>query len=532
MGVARVACRAQLGLEAPLVSIEVSLDAGLPAFFIVGLAATVVRESKERVRAALLNSHFEFPAGRITVNLAPAELPKEGGRFDLPIALGILLASRQLRGPTGLARTLERTEFYGELGLTGELKAVRGLLPAAAAAHRAGHELIVPRASAAEACAVAAALAYPADDLLEVCAHVAGSKPLAPGVATHSGDSPCGSGRFALDLADVRGQLHAKRALTIAAAGGHSLLLIGPRGCGKSMLAQRLPALLPPLSAAEALEVAAIASLSGTAFRGEALAVRPFRSPHHSTTTPALIGGGTRAQPGEISRAHHGVLFLDELPEFGRRALEALREPLEAGCIAVARAAHHAHYPAAFQLVAAMNPCACGLLGDPGGRCRCTPAQVARYRARISGPILDRLDLHVEMSPVPAGEFDASPAAVSSAGAALLASRARDLQSIRQGACNARLADAELASYCALDGSGQRFLALAVQRLGLSGRARQRVLRVARTIADLDGGGAIGTAHLSEALMLRCLDRAAREVPRERAAASSAPSTPCSRPPA
>ena len=523
MGFARVACRAQVGLDAPLVTVEVSLAAGLPALFIVGLPATVVRESKERVRAALLHSHFEFPAGRITVNLAPADLPKEGGRFDLPIALGVLLASRQLvegRGPA--ARPLAASEFYGELGLTGELKAVRALLPAAAAARRAGHELIVPRANVAEACAVAAPMVYAADHLLEVCAHVTGARPLPRGAGATPAAALCAA-RGTPDLADVRGQLHAKRALMIAAAGGHSLLLIGPRGCGKSMLAQRLPSLLPPLTAAEALEVATIASVSGAAFGEQALMRRPFRAPHHGTTAPALVGGGARVRPGEISLAHHGVLFLDELPEFRRSALEALREPLESGVAAVARAALHAHYPAAFQLIAAMNPCPCGRLGDPGGNCRCTPPMIQRYRARISGPLLDRLDLQVEMPPVAAGDFDAA-ADGSSAVAAPLVERARVLQHERQGVCNARLGDAALARCCALDAQGQRFLATALQRLGLSARARQRVLRVARTIADLEARAAIGASHLSEALLLRCLDRAA--------AGASAPSTPCNRPPA
>ena len=313
MAFARVACRAQVGLTAPLVHVEVSLASGLPTFAIVGLPAMVVREAKERVRAALVNSRFEFPAGRITVNLAPADLPKEGGRFDLPIALGLLLASGQLRGDPAAAGTAAR-EFYGELGLMGELKAVRGLFPAAAQARCAGHELIVPRANAAEACAVAPHLVRAAGHLLEVCAHVAGTRALPAGGAPE-GAQP-GTRQALLDLADVRGQLFAKRALTIAAAGAHSLLMIGPPGCGKSMLARRLPGLLPPLSAAEALEVAAIASVSAAGFRPEALNERPFRAPHHSSSTPALVGGGTRARPGEISLAHHGVLFLDELPEF------------------------------------------------------------------------------------------------------------------------------------------------------------------------------------------------------------------------
>jgi magnesium chelatase family protein len=508
---ARVACRAQVGLGAPLVQVEVSLASGLPTFSIVGLPAMVVREAKERVRAALLNSQFEFPAGRITVNLAPADLPKEGGRFDLPIALGLLLASRQVRSaPRGECAPPLR-EFYGELGLTGELKAVRGLLPAAAQARRAGNEIIVPRANAAEACAGAPELVRAADHLLEVCAHVAGTATLASGSAALAEcTGPPAAAHACLDLADVRGQLQAKRALIVAAAGGHSLLMIGPPGCGKSMLAQRLPGLLPPLSDAEALEVAAIASVSTAGFRRESLNERPFRAPHHSSSAPALVGGGVRARPGEISLAHHGVLFLDELPEFPRAVLEALREPLEIGSVSVARAALTMQYPAEFQLVAAMNPCPCGTLGDPSGSCRCTPARVQCYRSRVSGPLLDRLDLQVEMSRVEAGEFDAPPDEDGgSAVAAEAVARARELQRARQGVCNARLGDAELQRWCAPDQPGRRVLEMAMQRLRLSGRARQRVLKVARTIADLDGQPAIGEREVSAAVMLRCLDRAA-----------------------
>jgi magnesium chelatase family protein len=511
MAFARVACRAQVGLGAPLVHVEVSLASGLPTFSIVGLPAMVVREAKERVRAALLNSQFEFPAGRITVNLAPADLPKEGGRFDLPIALGVLLASAQVRSAPGDERAPPLREFYGELGLTGELKAVRGLLPAAAQARRAGSEIIVPRANAAEACAGAPELVRAADHLLEVCAHVAGTRSLSAGGTPHAAHSgPPAAAGARLDLADVRGQLHAKRALTIAAAGGHSLLMIGPPGCGKSMLAQRLPGLLPPLSDAEALEVAAIASVSTAGFRQESLNERPFRAPHHSSSAPALVGGGSRARPGEISLAHHGVLFLDELPEFARPVLEALREPLETGTVSVARAALTTQYPAEFQLVAAMNPCPCGGLGDPAGSCRCTPATVQRYRARVSGPLLDRLDLQVEMPRVEAGEFDTPlNEQTGNAVAAAAVARARDLQRARQGVCNARLTDTQVHRWCAPEEPGRRVLEVAMQRLRLSGRARQRVLKVARTIADLDGRPAIGAREVSEAVMLRCLDRAA-----------------------
>jgi magnesium chelatase family protein len=525
MAVARVSCRAQVGLHAPLVQVEVSLACGLPAFCIVGLPATVVKESKERVRAALLNSRFEFPAGRITVNLAPAELPKEGGRFDLPIALGILLASGQIRAPACAPRSEPVREFYGELGLTGELKPVHGLLLAAAHARAEGHELIVPHANAAEASTAAPAQVRAAGHLLEVCAHLSGATPLPLSGALPRGtsDQAARAGPGALDLAEVRGQLPAKRALLIAAAGGHSLLLVGPPGSGKTMLAQRLPGLLPPLQEQEALEVAAIAAVSAAGFTPANFSARPFRAPHHSATLAALVGGGPRARPGEISLAHQGVLFLDELPEFARCVLEALREPLEGGSIAVSRAALQVQYPAAFQLVAAMNPCPCGRLGDVAGLCRCTPAQVQRYRARISGPLLDRLDMHVEVPRIAADDFDAGlpHEGYSSAAAAARIARARALQLARQGVCNARLGDAGVQRWCAPDVAGARLLELAMRRLGLTGRARQRVLRVARSIADLEAATALSAAHVAEALMLRCMDRSL-----------TAPSAPCDQRPA
>jgi magnesium chelatase family protein len=515
MAVAKVDCRAQLGLHAPLVQVEVSLAAGLPAFCIVGLPATVIKESKERVRAALMNSGFSFPAGRITVSLAPAELPKEGGRFDLPIALGILLASGQLRAAAGAPAS----EFYGELGLTGELKPVRGLLLAAIHARSQARELIVPRGNAAEAGAAAPAQVRAAAHLLEVCAHVSGARRLPAQTAPATASAHCATEGRRLDLEDVRGQWVAKRALIIAAAGGHSLLLLGPPGSGKSMLAQRLPGLLPPLGESEALEVAAIAALSAGGFTAEQYGQRPFRTPHHTSSIAALVGGGARAWPGEVSLAHHGVLFLDELPEFARAVLEALREPLESGSVSVSRAAVQNRYPALFQLVAAMNPCPCGRLGDGAANCRCTPAQIRGYRARISAPLLDRLDMQVEVSRLSSAEFAEGPAGETTAAAAAGVIQALGRQLSRQGTCNARLTDGDVQRYCRTDGAAQRLLAVAMDRFALSGRARQRVLKVARTIADLADASCIAAAHLTEALSLRCLD--------ERR--TTAPSAPCDR---
>jgi len=526
LSLARIACRAQIGLDAPLVQVEVNLGSGLPMFCIVGLPETVVKESKERVRAALLNSRFEFPAGRITVNLAPADLPKEGGRFDLPIALGILIASQQVKPTTAASGIDNATEFYGELGLGGELRPTRGLLLAAAHASRHGHELIVPRSNAHEALIAARTAVRAADHLLEVCAHVEGKEllvPLAPlsatsapvvssesgaqGALAWNGHSPPSTGG-GLDLRDVRGQFLPKRALVIAAAGEHSLLMVGPPGSGKSMLAQRLAGLLPPLTESEALEVASIASVSTSGFNVSGFGQRPFRSPHHSASGPALVGGGSRARPGEISLAHRGVLFLDELPEFRKSVLEALREPLEAGVVSVSRAAVQTQYPAAFQLIAAMNPCPCGYEGDPSGQCRCTPAEVQRYRSRISGPLLDRMDMHVEVPRIEVDEFsEETDRGDSTAAAAARVARARDNQIIRQGVCNARLTDAHVDRVCAPDQEGRRILELSMKRLGFSARARQKILKLARTIADLDEATIINASHVSQAVMLRYLDR-------------------------
>ncbi len=494
--------RAREGIEAPEVTVEVHLSGGLPALSIVGLPEMAVKESKDRVRGALLNGRFQFPAGRVTINLAPADLPKEGGRFDLPIALGILGASGQVRGD-GLASL----EFLGELALSGSLRPVHGVLPAALAARDAGRALVLPRENADEAALVSDLTIFPADHLLEVCEHLNGPEPL-PRFKRPDDVQP--RTEYS-DLCEVRGQAHAKRALEIAAAGGHSLLFIGPPGTGKSMLASRLPGILPSMTEQEALEAAAVRSVSGREpFDPKHWRERPFRSPHHTASGVALVGGGSNPRPGEISLAHLGVLFLDELPEFDRRVLEVLREPLESGHIHISRAARQAEFPARFQLVAAMNPCPCGYLGDPSARCRCTAEQVSRYRARISGPLLDRIDLHVEVPRLPADTLNA-PGGNDSETSAQVRARveaARAIQIARAGKPNQALAPREIERFCGLDEAGRRMMTQALQRLGLSARAYHRVLKMARTVADLAGEEAVGTGHLSEAIGYRRLDRA------------------------
>ncbi|MDH0419409.1 MULTISPECIES: YifB family Mg chelatase-like AAA ATPase [Delftia] len=539
MGLALVQSRALLGLAAPRVTVEVHLANGLPSFTLVGLADVEVKEARERVRSALLNSGLEFPSNkRIIVNLAPADLPKDSGRFDLPIALGILAASGQINGDA-----LADYEFAGELSLSGALRPVRGALATALALHRQqdGARLVLPPGSAQEAAFVPSAQVFCAHHLLDVvrrfitrsanalvqaeqepddacCSDesedteetdetdalpAAGDTHTCPGPGWHAVQpQPAVAVRSSLDLAEVRGQAQARRALEIAAAGGHGLLLVGPPGSGKSMLAQRFADLLPPMSDDEALEAAAIASLAGR-FTPERWRQRPTASPHHTASAVALVGGGSPPRPGEISQSHHGVLFLDEFPEFARSALEALREPLETGQITIARAAQRCEFPARFQLVAAMNPCPCGHWGSTVQRCRCTPDKVARYQARISGPLLDRIDLHVEVGALPPQELLAARSGEASDTVRERVVQARALALQRQGSANHQLQGQALDDHLGLSPEALTFAHKAAARLGWSARSTHRALKVARTIADLAGSAAVETGHVAEAMQYR-----------------------------
>jgi magnesium chelatase family protein len=495
MSLAVVYSRAQLGVHSPLVSVEVHLANGLPALSIVGLPETAVRESRERVRSALLNSGFEFPAKRITINLAPADLPKQGGRYDLAIALGILAASAQIP-----ISPFEGYEFVAELALGGSLRPVPGILPCAVSALGSKRRLVCAADNGAEAALAGRQGVLTGEHLLQVCAHLQDQDCLPqaePNRKVQRMPVP--------DLSEVRGQQQARRALEIAASGAHSLLLIGPPGTGKTLLASRLPGLMPELDTQEALETATVTSIGVGAFDVSHWKQRPFRAPHHTASAAALAGGGSDPRPGEISLAHHGVLFLDELPEFKRHVLEVLREPLESGRVSVSRAARRVDFPARFQLVAAMNPCPCGYYGDPDGLCRCTPEQLLRYRGRISGPLLDRIDLQIEMPRIPWRQLQGQAGEDTATVRARVAG-ARQLQRQR-GCLNANMPLESIDRDCRLAASEQRLLEKAAARFALSPRAVHRVLKVARSIADLDASPRIASAHLQEAIGYRCLDR-------------------------
>ncbi|MDG1782423.1 MAG: YifB family Mg chelatase-like AAA ATPase [Porticoccaceae bacterium] len=493
MSLAVIQSRAKSGIDAPLVSVEVHLSNGLPAFHLVGLPETSVKESKDRVRSAIINSHFEFPARRITVNLAPADIPKEGSRFDLAIAIGILAASEQIP-----VNCLNEYEFIGELALTGDIRSVEATLPSAQQAAKKQHKLIIATANAPEARLVESLEILPANHLLEISAHLHDRQLLEPWIG-----QIVKSDRVNPELRDIIGQHHAKRAMELAATGGHNLLFYGPPGTGKTMLASRLPGILPPLSNQEALEVAAIHSVAGKGLRKN-IWERPFRAPHHTASAAALVGGGASPRPGEISLAHKGVLFLDELPEFSRNVLEVLREPLESGKIMISRVSAQTEYPASFQLSAAMNPCPCGYLGDK--RCVCSFDQITRYRNKISGPLMDRIDLHVQVSAIDNHDLlnqSTAPKGESNDQIQKRVCAARDRQLKRQGKINNQLTSKEIRQLCPLDEPLRDLMNKAIERFGLSARGFYRVLKVARSLADLEASEYPKSRHYQEALSYR-----------------------------
>ena len=496
MGLSLVHSRGCAGVEAPLIRVEVHLSGGLPSMHLVGLPETAVRESKDRVRAALINSGFKWPQSRITVSLAPADLPKEGGGFDLPIALGILAASQQIPGIR-----FDDCEFLGELSLNGELRSVRGVLPAAIRSRDSKRTLIIPDCNSAEAALVKGGEKFGGATLLEVANWIMGGQILEPCVPQSRGKPP-----KLPDLCDVIGLPGPKRALEVAAAGGHHLLMAGPPGTGKTLLASRLPGILPPMTESESLEVAALASVSHMGLDHRLWGIRPFRTPHHSCSSVALAGGGSRPRPGEISLAHNGVLFLDELPEYGRHTLEILREPIESGRIVISRAARQATFPARFQLITAMNPCPCGMSGDDSGRCNCSGEQIQRYKNRVSGPLLDRIDIQVEVLR-PQTSILSAPTedTENSASVRERVIESRQIQHQRAGKPNALLTNADLARFCHIEGESLRLLEHAAEQLYLSPRACHRILKVARTIADLSQADEIQSEHLAEAIAYRRL---------------------------